>query len=102
MELERTAPAIRAMGAELVAASTDPIPVSIGLAKRLHLSYPLLRDEGRLLGLAFGDVGGGAAGMVDRDAVYVLDADGRVRWSHIISDEIPVKGSTVLAALRAA
>ena len=103
--LNQAYPQIRALGATVVAVSVDSLATSEGLAKQLHLRFPVLQDTGHLLGSAFGVFnlsGGMSMGPVDRHSIFVLNPNGTVHWEQLslVSMSIPV--SSVISAVRSA
>jgi len=103
--LNQAYPQIRALGATVVAVSVDSLATSEGLAKQLHLRFPILQDTGHLLGSAFGVFnlsGGMSMGPVDRHSIFVLNPNGTVHWEQLslVSMSIPV--SNVISAVRSA
>jgi peroxiredoxin len=73
---------IRALDAEVLAISADPVEQGRGVVEQLQLDYAVLSDPGLVAIDAYGlrHVGGGLDGDIARPAVYVLDRDGRVVW----------------------
>jgi peroxiredoxin len=87
----------------VVAASVDPGMTSSLLARQLKLSFPILADVDHKLGSAFRDYHLVTAGMdmgpVDNHAIFVLDAQGTVRWVKLAADTMYVPAANVTAAL---
>lgn len=105
MELQNNLATIRSDGGEVLAASTDTATVSTSLAKQMNLGFPILFDEGGRLGSAFGIfglTGGMNMGQVDRHSVFVIDGQGKVRWSQLSLDQMHVPVADILSALRGA
>ncbi|MHC5009764.1 MAG: peroxiredoxin family protein, partial [Planctomycetota bacterium] len=73
--------AIAAAGATLLAMSVDSAADVENLTEMLGLTYPVLSDEDLRVTDAYGVREEGKDHP--RPAVYVLDADRRVQWSHV-------------------
>lgn len=83
--------------------SVDPIAMSQSIAAQLHLSFPILEDANHQLGSAFEVFrlpSGMDMGPVDSHSIFVLGADGRVRWRELAPSTMHVPVQDVLAALR--
>ncbi len=102
MELQRALPAIRRLGARVVAASVDPLSESVSLARQLRLGYPILADGSAALGRAFGVFnlsGGMYMGPVDRHSIFIIGPTGHVLWRRLSLVQMSVPMPDVLAAL---
>lgn len=104
MELQKDLPSISALGARVVAVSTDPLDVSTSLAQQMQLGFPILSDPSGSFGSAFGvfDLPGGMnMGPVDRHSFFIIGPHGHVRWQRLSLNAMHVPMSDVLAALKA-
>ncbi|MDE2571155.1 MAG: redoxin domain-containing protein [bacterium] len=105
VQLQQSLPQIQTLGAKVVAASVDPIAMSRSLATQMHLGFPIFEDTNHELGSAFGIFrlpSGMDMGPVDSHSIFVLGADGRVRWKELAPTTMHVPVSDVLAALKSA
>lgn len=99
MELQRAYPQIRALGARLVAVSTNSVSTSTSLAHHLRLTFPILSDASGALGSAFGIF---TPSMdMEAHAVFVIGPHGTVRWYKISHRAMHVSIASVLHALHA-
>jgi len=102
-QLQAQLPQLRAEGARVVAATTDPIGVSTSVARQLHLSFPIIEDRGHVLGSAFGTYeSSGHMGAVDQHSVVVLSANGKVAWRDLAGMTMYVAPGDILSAVKAA
>ena len=102
MELQRALPAIRRLGARVVAASVDPLSESVSLARQLGLDYPILADDTATLGRAFGVfnlAGGMYMGPVDRHSIFIIGPTGHVLWRRLSLVQMSIPIPDVLTAL---
>ena len=79
--------------------------MSRSLAAQLGLEFPVLEDRDHALGSAFGVFrvpGVHDMGPVDNHSIFVIDADGRVRWKRLAPGTMHVPMDAILAALRSA
>jgi peroxiredoxin len=85
---------IRARGAALVAISVDSPVESRALAERLGLSFPLLSDPDLKAIRAYGveDAENGIAWP----AIFIVGADGRIRWRSLAETYTVRPASAVL------
>jgi peroxiredoxin Q/BCP len=94
---------IRAAGADVVAVSVDPLNVSQSAARQMHLGFPILDDSSHQMGDAFKDFHLATAGMdmgpVDNHAMFILDANGILRWKSMAAATMNVSMSDMLSAL---
>jgi peroxiredoxin (alkyl hydroperoxide reductase subunit C) len=92
-------PDLQAFGAKVFAISCDSLWSHIAYAKELNLRIPLLTDfhpKGEVCGRF--DVYRDDIGTAER-ALFVLDSDGRIFWSHLSPIEINPGADGVLVAL---
>jgi peroxiredoxin (alkyl hydroperoxide reductase subunit C) len=92
-------PELEAFGAKVFAISCDSLWSHIAYAKELNLRIPLLTDfhpKGEVCRRF--DVYRDDIGTAER-ALFVLDGDGRIFWSHVSPIEINPGADGVLAAL---
>jgi peroxiredoxin len=102
-ELQAALPQLRAEGAQVVAATMDPVGVSASVASQLHLSFPIVEDRGHVLGSAFGTYEtGGHMGAVDQHSVVVLNGNGQVSWRDLAGTTMYVAPGDILSAVKAA
>ncbi len=102
MELRNDARQIHALGADIVAVSTDPVAESESLANYMGLRFPILSDPAGRLGRAFGiyDLPEMSMGPVDRHSIFILSPTGRVIWKQVSLEQMHVSMTAVLSALR--
>lgn len=67
-------------GATVWAISPQGLASHEGFARKYNLAFPLLADEGLTVARQYGITLGGA-GL--RRSVFVIDADGILRWKHV-------------------
>src|SRR5215469_10511680 len=67
-------------GATVWAISPQGLASHEAFARKYHLAFPLLADEGLTVSREYGITLGGA-GL--RRSVFVIDADGLLRWKHV-------------------
>jgi thioredoxin-dependent peroxiredoxin len=67
-------------GASVWAISPQGLASHEGFARKYDLAFPLLADEGLTVSRQYG-ITLGSAGL--RRSVFVLDADGVLRWKHV-------------------
>jgi peroxiredoxin len=95
--------AARRQDAVVVAASVDLAATSRPLTQQLKLSFPILADTNHALGSAFHDyhltTGGMDMGPVDNHAIFVLNAQGTVRWVKLAADTMYVSADEITVAL---
>jgi peroxiredoxin (alkyl hydroperoxide reductase subunit C) len=92
-------PELRAFGAKVFAISCDSLWSHIAYARELNLGIPLLTDfhpKGEVCRRF--DVYRDDIGAAER-ALFVLDGDGRIYWSHVSPIEINPGADGVLGAL---
>lgn len=93
VELQHNLALVDSLGARVVAATVDPLAISRSVAAQLHLGFPILEDTNHVLGSAFGVFrvpSGMDMGPVDDHSIFVIDADGRVRWKWLALDTMHV------------
>ena len=102
MELRDASPQIQRDGARIVAVSTDPFALSRSVAQMLDRSFPILWDQNGRLGRAFGiyDLPEMSMGPVDRHAIFIISATGRVLWKRVSLRRMYVPMAAVLAAVK--
>jgi len=103
VELQQNLGQLDSLGTKVVAATVDPLALSQSVAAQLHLGFPILEDTNHVLGSAFGVFRIPSAmdmGPVDDHSIFIVDADGRVRWKWLALDTMHVPVEAVLAALR--
>lgn len=103
MELQRALPTIRGLGAQVLAASVDPLSESMSLASQLHLGYPILADQTGTLGRAFGVFnlsGGMYMGPVDRHSIFIIGPTGRILWRRLSLVQMSIPVTDVTSALK--
>lgn len=71
---------LRGLGAQVWGISSQDVASHARFAARRGLTFPLLADTAKSAQQAYGVVG--PLGMTKR-SVFVVDADGIVRWSHV-------------------
>jgi peroxiredoxin len=98
VELQSGLAALQRRHVAVLAASLDPLSLSVPLARRLHLGFPVLQDSGHALGAAFGDYQASGPQEQDGDAVVILDRQGKLIWRHF-SAGMPTSTAAILAAL---
>jgi peroxiredoxin len=94
-------PEFRSHGAELLAISVDGVWSHLAYARDRHLKFPLLSDfepKGQV-SRAYG-VYRPSDGTTER-ALFVLDADGVVRWSYVSPVGVNPGADGILSALEA-
>ena len=79
-------------GAAVWGISAQSVESHASFATRRNLKMPLLADPAKSVSGLYG--GGGLRGS--RRSVFVIDADGIVRWSHLSSLGLTYKGSAEL------
>ena len=92
-------PEFRKYGAELLGISVDGVWCHLAFAKDRHLRFPLLSDfepKGRVAKLY--DAYNAESGEAER-ALFVLDADGIIRWSYVSPVAINPDADGILDAL---
>jgi peroxiredoxin Q/BCP len=70
----------RDLNAEVWAISPQDLASHEAFARKHRLGFPLLADEDRAVARAFGIA---VPGLGLRRSVFILDADGTVRWKHV-------------------
>ena len=98
VELQSGLAALRQRHVAVLAASLDPLSLSVPLTRRLHLDFPVLQDSGHTLGAAFGDYQAAGPQEQDGDAIVILDRRGKLIWRHF-SAGMPTSTAAILAAL---
>ena len=85
---------LRGLGAQVWGISSQDVASHRAFAEKRGLTFPLLADTGKAAQKAYGVVG--LFGMTKR-AVFVVDADGLVRWSHVSAIGLTYQSSGALA-----
>ena len=84
-------PAIKSLGAELLAVSTDGVADARSAVARLGLSYPVLYDSDATVAKEYG-VYNLLGDDLAAPATFIIDKTGEVRWSYVgtnIADRPP-------------
>ena len=92
-------PEFRRFGAELLAISVDGVWCHLAFAKERHFKFPLLSDaepKGKVA-RSYG-VYRDSEGITER-ALFVVDADGIVRWSYVSPIGVSPGADGILSAL---
>ena len=82
MELQRNYEAVQEAGAEVIALAVTPVASVDGVQRSTGATYPILADPAHQVAEAYGVyslLGDGLAAP----AVFVIETDGRIAWSHI-------------------
>ncbi|MGF1426047.1 peroxiredoxin [Kitasatospora sp. LaBMicrA B282] len=89
----------RDLGAAVWAISPQDLDSHESFARRHRLAFPLLADTDRAVAKAFGIA---VPGLGLRRSVFILDADGTVRWRHVALAGLTFQQSDTLAEQLAA
>ncbi len=97
---------IRAAGANVVAVSVDPPSKSEALRRELQLPFPILCDTERRIIQDWDIYNAREKGGIAKPAVFIIDRDRTVRYSHLDSvakrvlaeEVVRILGATVAAA----
>ena len=92
--------AIRAAGADLVWVSVDPPARSAALRRALDLPFTILSDEDRQVARDWDIYNARERSGIARPALFVIDRDRAVRYSHLDAVATRVPASEVVRLLR--
>ena len=100
MELRYEYPQVRGLGAELLAVSTDDRNDARNVVVQLGVGFPVLYDPDTKVARLYG-VYNLLGDSLAAPATFVIDKEGRVRWSYIGQDiaDRP-SGRQILSQLR--
>jgi peroxiredoxin Q/BCP len=102
IELQQSLPQIKKLGAQVVAATVDPIGMSTSLASQLKLGFPIVQDTDHRLGSAMNAYrlpSGMDMGPVDSHSIFILDPRGRIVWKELAPQTMHVSVDHILTAL---
>lgn len=103
MELNQQVQTFSHLHAKVVAVTTDPLVFSSQTAQQYNIQYPIVYDPNHAVGTLFHvyNVSGGMdMGPVDTHSIFIIDANGVVRWEKISAQQMHVSVQSVLAELR--
>lgn len=83
------------LGAQLWGISSQGIDSHEAFQRNRNLSFPLLADENNEVFAAYGL----GLGMSRRRAVFVIDSDGKVAWSHVSTLGLSYQKTEVIASV---
>ena len=87
---------LRGLGAQVWGVSSQDLASHQRFARRRGLSFPLLADPGKVAQRAYGVVG--PFGVTKR-SVFVVDAEGLLRWAHVARVGLTFQDADTLAGV---
>jgi peroxiredoxin Q/BCP len=100
VELQDEYPRIRGLGAELLAVSTDDRSDARNVVLQLGVGFPVLYDPDTKVARQYG-VYNLLGDSLAAPATFVIDKEGRIRWSYIGRDVADrPSGGQILSQLR--